>query len=168
MAASAATLWLPSADDTVALGAALAGSCRRDGQDARMLLLSGELGAGKTTLAAALLGALGVDEVVRSPTYALVEAYPIPAGIAVHVDCYRLHDATELEALGLRDYYVPGAIWLVEWPERAASALPPADLGVALSMQEAGRRARLDAYSAAGRDWLGRLLSLTSYVANKA
>jgi tRNA threonylcarbamoyladenosine biosynthesis protein TsaE len=150
------------------LGAALARSCPRNGEEPRLLFLSGELGAGKTTLAAALLAGLGVEEVVRSPTYALIETYPIGGGLAVHVDCYRLQDASELEVLGLRDHYVPAAVWLVEWPERASAALPSADLRLVLTMQGRGRSVRLEADSPGGNDWLGRLLSLTPYVANKA
>ncbi|HEY3730971.1 MAG TPA: tRNA (adenosine(37)-N6)-threonylcarbamoyltransferase complex ATPase subunit type 1 TsaE, partial [Steroidobacteraceae bacterium] len=75
--------WLPDARATQRLGDALARSLRWDEQLPRLLYLSGELGAGKTTLAAAVLHALGVEESVRSPSYALIEAYPTAAGQAV-------------------------------------------------------------------------------------
>ena len=95
---------LPAAADTVRLGAALGQALAWSEQGPRLIFLTGELGAGKTTLAAALLGALGATETVRSPSYALVETYPMRGGLGVHLDCYRLADAREFEQLGLRDY----------------------------------------------------------------
>src|SRR5580698_7484899 len=96
------------------LGAALGQTCSWDEHAPRLIFLSGELGAGKTTLAAAMLEALGATETVRSPSYALVETYALPAGLGVHVDCYRLSDAQEFEQLGLRDYFAARTLWLVE------------------------------------------------------
>lgn len=145
---------LPVAADTMRLGAALGQTCAWSDQAPRLLFLSGELGAGKTTLAAATLGALGASEPVRSPSYALVETYALRAGLGVHVDCYRLSDARELEQLGLRDYFAPRTLWLVEWPERGGAALPPPDLSVSLRAVPAGRLAEIQAGSAAGADWL--------------
>jgi len=153
-----ATRRLPDVRATEALGAALARHCPWDEHLARLVFLSGELGAGKTTLVAALLQALGVREIVRSPTYALIETYTAPAGEAVHIDLYRLQGAADLAQLGLRDYLNPRTLLLVEWPERAAAALPRADLTVrfeSLSADPAaGRSARLEALSAAGERWL--------------
>ena len=153
-----ATWRLPSARDTERLGMALARSCPWDGQGPRLLFLSGELGAGKTTLAAALLQGLGVAEIVRSPSYALIETYRAQAGEAVHIDLYRLHGADELQQLGLRDYLNPRTLLLVEWPERAGSALPPPDLALRLETITAdgatGRNACIEARSGAGETWL--------------
>jgi tRNA threonylcarbamoyladenosine biosynthesis protein TsaE len=153
-----ATWRLPDVRATEALGAALARHCPWDEHLARLVFLSGELGAGKTTLAAALLHALGVGEVVRSPSYALIETYAALAGEAVHIDLYRLHGADELEQLGLRDYLNPRTLLLVEWPERGAAALPGADLTVRLESLSAdpaaGRSACLESLSAAGERWL--------------
>jgi tRNA threonylcarbamoyladenosine biosynthesis protein TsaE len=149
--------WLPTAADTVRLGAALGRACRWDERQPRLLYLSGELGAGKTTLAAAMLGVLGADETVRSPSYALLETYPLRAGLGVHVDCYRLTDPQELEQLGLRDYFGPNTLWLVEWPERAGAALPPPDLAVRLSWTDAGRTAQIEAGSSAGAAWVAQV-----------
>jgi tRNA threonylcarbamoyl adenosine modification protein YjeE len=158
---------LPATADTTALGTALAAACPEPLDGPRLLFLSGELGTGKTTLSAALLAALGVSEAVRSPTYALVESYPIAWGLALHLDCYRLADASELEQLGLRDQHVAGVVWVVEWPERAIAALPQPDLWLRLSVQQGGREAECDPKSGTGAAWLARLLSLYPYVANK-
>jgi len=139
------------------LGAALGHSCTWGGDAPRLLFLSGELGAGKTTLAAAMLEVLGATETVRSPSYALVETYALREGLGVHVDCYRLSDAQEFEQLGLRDYFAPRTLWLVEWPERAGAALPPADLTVCLRALGKGRSAEIEAASRVGEGWLARL-----------
>jgi len=118
--------------------------------------LSGNLGAGKSTLARALLRALGVQGAIRSPTYTLVERYPLDDGHeAWHLDLYRIGQAEELDFLGLDEG--SASLWLVEWPERGAGALPPSDLHVALDIEGQGRRVRLTATSDAGREWLARL-----------
>ena len=117
--------------------------------------LQGDLGAGKSTLARALLRALGVEGAIRSPTYTLVERYPIPGGEAWHLDLYRIGDAGELDFLGLDD--AVATLWLVEWPQRAGPALPAADLRVELEMSGDGRSACLQARSDIGRTWLAEL-----------
>lgn len=118
--------------------------------------LRGELGAGKSTLARAWLRALGVAGAIRSPTYTLVERYPLPHGEALHLDLYRIGDAAELEFLGLDE--ADAALWLVEWPERGGRGLPAPDLVVALALAGDGRRAALSAGSPLGRAWLDRLV----------
>jgi tRNA threonylcarbamoyl adenosine modification protein YjeE len=153
---------LSSARATEGLGQALARHCPWNQDQPRLIFLSGELGAGKTTLAAALLQSLGVEESVRSPSYALIESYRIPAGEAVHIDLYRLHGAEELEQLGLRDYLNGHTLLLVEWPERAGGALPAPDLHVRLDTLEgamSGREARIEAPSGAGESWLRATLA---------
>jgi tRNA threonylcarbamoyladenosine biosynthesis protein TsaE len=148
---------LGTAADTVQLGAALAQACPWDHGGPCLLYLSGELGAGKTTLAAALLAALGVAESVRSPSYALIETYAVKAGLVLHVDCYRLNQPGELEQLGLRDYFSAATLWLVEWPEHAAGALPVPDLTLHLEYAGDGRSALIEARSDAGQRWLALL-----------
>jgi len=107
-----------------ALAARLAGVARGGG----VIHLEGDLGAGKTTFARALLHALGVDERVKSPTYSLLESYRVGDIDAHHLDLYRISNAAELEWLGLGDLWSNGALVLIEWPERGQGALPEPDL----------------------------------------
>lgn len=142
---------LPDPDATDALGRALAATR----PPLAVVHLHGDLGAGKSTLARALLRALGVQGPVRSPTYTLVERYPVPGGEAWHLDLYRIADAGELDFLGLDGD--EATLWLVEWPERGIGALPQADLVVHLQQAGAGRVARLEAPTASGAGWLAAL-----------
>ena len=89
--------------------------------------LSGELGAGKTTLVQAMCRGLGVHGPATSPTYALVHHYDAPGRAVYHVDCYRLRSPEEARDLGFDDMMREGAIVLIEWPERAGSWAPPLD-----------------------------------------
>jgi len=148
---------LADAAQTQHLGAALARACAWPAPEARLLFLSGELGAGKTTLAAALLDALGVPETIRSPSFSLIEIYALRSGVAVHVDCYRLADARELEQLGLRDYFTANTLLRIEWPEQAASALPQPDLALHLAFAGTGRTCTISPRSSAGEAWLAQL-----------
>lgn len=147
---------LADVEATQALGRALAASL-----PARAVVyLEGDLGAGKTTLARAVLQALGVRGPVRSPTYTLVERYPIDAGEAAHLDLYRIADPGELEFLGLDDLAASARLWLVEWAARGRDALPPADLVLRLRVAGSGRWAELEAASEAGRAWVEAGLKL--------
>jgi tRNA threonylcarbamoyladenosine biosynthesis protein TsaE len=162
------------ADSTVteALGVALARALpradTRTGSGA-VVYLQGELGAGKTTCVRSLLRALGVTGLVRSPTYTLVETYPLAALTCVHVDLYRVQASTEVDELGLRDMVGPGCLLLVEWPDRGGGALPRADVNLALQYAGDARQARLSAKTSLGSHWLdnlGRDSSLSFYVSN--
>jgi tRNA threonylcarbamoyladenosine biosynthesis protein TsaE len=152
-------LLLPNAENTEALGRALA--LTRPAQ--AVVHLQGDLGAGKSTLARALLRALGVEGAIRSPTYTLVERYPIPEGEAWHLDLYRIGDVGELDFLGLDE--AVATLWLVEWPERAGSALPQADLRIELASEGQGRMAQLLAGSDEGGAWLARLADHSEFAA---
>ena len=127
----------PDLDATTRLGAGIAGALRPG--DA--VALWGDLGAGKTTLARAILRALGVKEDVPSPTFTLVQSYDTEPRIA-HYDLYRLKQAREMEELGFDHALMEGAV-LVEWPERAPEVLPPDALHVRLNLQDGARTARL-------------------------
>ena len=130
-------LALPDLDATARLGASIA-----DGlQLGDAVALWGELGAGKTTLARAILTALGVTEEVPSPTFTLVQSYDTHPKVS-HYDFYRLKSGRELDELGFDDALSEGAV-LVEWPERAPEALPPEALHVRLGARNGARTARL-------------------------
>ena len=147
---------LPGLDEAalVDLARALAPALAAGG----VVYLRGDLGAGKTTFARALLQALGVGERVKSPTYSLIESYRA-GGIDIHhLDLYRIADPGELEWLGLDALWRPGALVLVEWPQRGGDRLPPADLELALA--HTGIRRDLLAESGGsvlGRDLVARL-----------
>ncbi len=106
--------------DTAALAAEVAGRLRPGG----VLLLVGDLGAGKTTFTQALARALGVSRPVTSPTFTLANAYPLPGGgELVHMDLYRLASPQGLYDLGLEEALEQGARVVIEWPERAQAVL---------------------------------------------
>jgi hypothetical protein len=128
---------LPNLNATARLGAGIA----RGLKVGDAVALWGDLGAGKTTLARAILRALGVVEEVPSPTFTLVQSYPTVPPVA-HFDLYRLKSAREMEELGFNDALAQGAV-LVEWPERAPEALPLEALHVRLGQQGGARLARL-------------------------
>jgi tRNA threonylcarbamoyladenosine biosynthesis protein TsaE len=149
-------IFLPDPTATDRLGQQLAATR----PERAVVFLHGDLGAGKSSLARAMLRALGVTGTVRSPTYTLIERYPLAGGEAVHLDLYRIAAADELEFLGLDSLAPEADLWLVEWPERGAGALPEADLRIDLSVANAGRQARLAPGTVAGRDWVRRLAPL--------
>jgi tRNA threonylcarbamoyladenosine biosynthesis protein TsaE len=136
------------------LGARLAGAIvALPGDAAPLITLSGDLGAGKTTLVAGLLAQLGHEGPVRSPTYTLIEPYSLAGRELYHCDLYRLRHADELEDLGLLDLREPGKSLLVEWPERAEGRLGIADLAILITYGDAGqgRTLRWETHSMAGR-----------------
>lgn len=150
-----AALTLADVAATERLGAAVAAALPSE-VSGWLLLLSGELGSGKSTLVRAMLRALGHQGAVPSPTYTLVEPYEVSGKLIYHVDLYRVSDADELQFLGwdeLRDGMV-----LVEWPERVAGLQNEADLLIELDYAAAGRSARLTAGSARAAGILDRLM----------
>jgi len=144
----------------LAFGAALARARPHPPAAPLLLYLSGELGAGKTTLARGLLAALGVAGPVRSPSYALIEVHRLSALTVVHADLYRLLDAEELEPLGLRELHAPAHLWVIEWPERAAAALPEPDLHLELSIGPAAHTVRPIAGGQPGLAWFAAAVEL--------
>jgi tRNA threonylcarbamoyladenosine biosynthesis protein TsaE len=121
------------------------------------IYLEGELGAGKTAFARALLAGLGYQGRVPSPTYTLVEPYVAGGFQLLHADLYRLRDPAELDALGIADQFGAGSVLLVEWPVRGLGRLPPADIKLDLSIADEGRKAVLHALTAPGIRLLERL-----------
>ena len=117
-----------------------------------VLLLKGDLGAGKTTFARGFIQASGFDGVVKSPTYTLVEPYPINhERMCYHFDLYRLADPEELEFTGARDYFNDNDVCLVEWPEKAEGFLPPADWVCEFSHHNEGRDLIISALTEKGK-----------------
>ena len=146
--------WLAkTADDTETFGERLA-VARPAGNALATLHLTGDLGAGKTTLARGFLRACGVSGAVKSPTYTLVEVYETPTVSVVHLDLYRLLDPQELEPLGLREFARPGYLWLIEWPDRGTGRLPLPDLSVTLSGGLGGHEINVTGTSALGEVWV--------------
>lgn len=132
--------------EQMALGAELSRS-----MDAPCIVfLEGDLGAGKTTLVRGFLRERGYTGPVRSPTYTLVEPYPLTDETVYHMDLYRLADAEELEYLGLRDMLETQNILLIEWPERGQGWLPQADLELHILHQQDGRKILLHANTSKG------------------
>jgi tRNA threonylcarbamoyladenosine biosynthesis protein TsaE len=144
---------------TRALGARLARAILSAGTDQPLLItLSGDLGAGKTTFVGGLLAELGHIGPARSPTYTLIEPYRLAGRDIYHCDLYRLRHPDELEDLGLRDLQDPGAVLLVEWPEKAEGRLGNPDVAVTLAyVGTDDREVRLEAVSPAGRAVLDAL-----------
>lgn len=138
-------------EDMHALAAKLAAAIPKEGA---IIYLYGSLGAGKTTFARGFLRRLGYTEKVKSPTYTLVEPYDVGNRKIYHFDLYRLKDPTELEAIGIQDYMMPGAICLIEWPEKGAPCLPPADITCSITFSGAGRVVQLEALSRKGEEIL--------------
>jgi tRNA threonylcarbamoyladenosine biosynthesis protein TsaE len=148
------------ADDaaTARLGAALgraieaqAGSILADGL---VIGLSGELGAGKTALVRAALRQLGISGPVRSPTFSLLELYPLSRLNFYHFDFYRFSKPSEFSATGFRDFFGPGSVCAIEWPERAGEGNIRVDLQIRMQVAEAGRVATFEALTPAGQQCL--------------
>lgn len=115
------------------------------------LRLTGDLGAGKTTLTRALLRALGVTGRVRSPTFELVEEYDVLGNVHFyHFDFYRFEDPVEFEEAGFRDMFGAGCITVCEWSEKAGEFLPAADVELTLTVDGTARRVVLLAASEIG------------------
>jgi tRNA threonylcarbamoyladenosine biosynthesis protein TsaE len=140
-----------SDEQTKAVGAALAGVCV--GGD--LIVLTGDLGAGKTTFTQGLAAGLGVDAPVTSPTFTLAHRYE-GSLVVNHLDVYRLEDLSEVIDLGLAELLDGDAVTLIEWGEAIAPALPSAYLQVRLELEDAPDERRV-AFEAVGPRWVGRV-----------
>lgn len=119
-----------------------------------LVFLQGDLGAGKTSLVRGLLRRLGYTGAVKSPTYTLLEEYLLGKHEIIHFDLYRLADPEELDLIGIRDYFAGDACCFIEWPERGEGYLAQEDLHIHIDHRGAGRMARLQAGSEAGKKLL--------------
>ena len=145
------TISLPDIAAMEALGARIAARV----QPGDVVALSGDLGVGKSTLARAILHALGHRGEVPSPTFTIIETYDGPELRipAVHADFYRLEDPTEAAEIGLDDYR-EGAVLIAEWPDHAGGFVQePGCLSISLEFEEEGR----SAIAHGGADWLERM-----------
>jgi tRNA threonylcarbamoyladenosine biosynthesis protein TsaE len=140
-------LQLSDAAATMRAGAALS----RALEGGMVVTIEGNLGAGKTTLARGMLRGMGFAGPVKSPTYGLVEHYPFSSLYFYHFDFYRLADPDEWEAAGLAECFRDDSVCVIEWPERAADRLPPADLALVLAPKGDARTLTVRAASEAGR-----------------
>jgi N-acetylmuramate 1-kinase len=133
-----------------------------------VITLSGDLGAGKTAAARAMIRYLADDDAVEvpSPTFTLAQAYDLPPFPLVHADLYRINDPAELEEIGLSPL-PEGTVALIEWPERAASALPHDRIDIALSHRPAlgstARAAEITGYGKAAAQ-VARLKALRQFL----
>jgi tRNA threonylcarbamoyladenosine biosynthesis protein TsaE len=149
-------LTLPDARATERAGIALASALG----PGMIVTLSGDLGTGKTTLARGVLRGLGWTGPVKSPSYQLVEYYPLSNLYLYHFDFYRFEDASEWDDAGLAEAFRQDTVCLVEWPERVAQRLPEADVAIVLALPDegaAGRCLRAVATSQAGERCLTAL-----------
>jgi len=142
------TFYLPDEAATIAFGRRLLAHLPDD-LAGWTVLLSGELGAGKSTVARALIRAAGHSGPVPSPTYTLVEPYILPRGTIYHVDLYRVSSEDELRYLGWNE--LENGFRLVEWPDRAPGLAAHADFRLTLSYQGEGRQAVLEGLTERGK-----------------
>jgi tRNA threonylcarbamoyladenosine biosynthesis protein TsaE len=145
-----------SEQDTEGWGARLA-RARPHGRELAVVFLTGELGAGKTTLVRGFLRARGVTGAVRSPTYTLLELYRLEELTVLHADLYRLRDPHELDALGLREWAQDAYLWFIEWPERGRGHLPSPDLTLTFAVLTDAHTIDFEAHSALGERWMREL-----------
>ena len=122
-----------------------------------LIFLSGDLGAGKTTLSRGILAGLGHKGSVKSPTYTLVEPYDLDIGKVFHFDLYRLVDPEELYDIGFDDYLSEAQLCMVEWPEKGGSLVPKADISLQINSNGTGREVILTAQTSLGSQCLNQL-----------
>jgi len=145
--------YLPNAQATRELGKQLAPVL----QPGLKVYFYGELGTGKTTLVRGILQGLGYYGKVKSPSYILVELYPLSKLDLYHFDFYRFKDAKESEDAGFREYFGTRSVCLVEWPENAAAWLPAPDIKISLRLKGKGRDVTIEGATKTGRQCLAQM-----------
>ena len=149
---------LADAGETLAAGTRIASAL----SGGMVVTISGELGAGKTTLARGMLPGLGWKGAVKSPTYTLVESYEVSSLYFFHFDFYRFDDLREWDATGFAEYFRPDSVCVIEWPERLGLRLASVDLSLRLEHAAKGRTLTLSAGTAAGSACLAACIAQTA------
>jgi tRNA threonylcarbamoyladenosine biosynthesis protein TsaE len=106
----------------------------------KVFIFEGDMGAGKTTFIKNFCKHLGIEDVVSSPTYSIVNEYKSPNGPVFHFDFYRIKDIREAYDLGYEEYFYGGDVCLIEWPERVAELLPEKFIKVEINVLDENRR----------------------------
>lgn len=150
------SLYLPDASATVAVAERFA-ACLPPQIGGLTVLLEGDLGAGKSTFARALIRALGHDGAVPSPTYTLVEPYTVDRGEIFHIDLYRVAGEEELYFLGFSE--LDSGLCLVEWPQRAPGLAKRADVKITLRYKGDGRELDLQSLAPTSDDLVAAVLA---------
>ena len=147
---------LTSEKEMLGLGAMLSRVLRGEG----VIHLSGGLGAGKTTLCRGVLRAMGHSGAVKSPTFTLVEPYQISDSEVYHFDLYRLADPSELDYIGIDEYFGKNKLCLIEWPEKAIGYLPQHDLDITIDVLVEKRIIEVRSNSRSGEKICTQLIEL--------
>jgi len=129
-----------SPEETFAFGEGLGKTC----QGGEVILLLGNLGAGKTCLTQGIAKGLGVKEKVNSPTFNIMKIYKIKTGVLCHIDAYRLNSGHDLEMIGVDDYLgKKDAVVVIEWAERVKEIWPKDKIKIEISTIADGRKIKL-------------------------
>ncbi|MBU2871205.1 tRNA (adenosine(37)-N6)-threonylcarbamoyltransferase complex ATPase subunit type 1 TsaE [Colwellia sp. E2M01] len=150
--------FLADEEATIAIGTGLATALKKElTQQALVVYLNGDLGAGKTTLTRGFVRGMGHQGNVKSPTYTIVEPYDLANWRVFHFDLYRLADPEELEYMGIRDYFNDDCCCFIEWPEKGSGLLAKADLTITMAYQDEQRVIKLQAESVRGEQIITEL-----------
>lgn len=132
----------------------VAANLSRGLQVPQIIGLAGALGAGKTTFIRGVLRALGVKGAIKSPTFALVESYPLSDFVIHHFDLYRLSSSQELESLGFREYFSEDAICFIEWPDKVAGLNSYLDMLLSFEVKDVKRQLLVNTFTPSGETLL--------------
>ena len=126
-----------------------------------VILLDGDLGAGKTTFTQSLAKALGIEEVVNSPTFSIVNEYEFNKGVLYHFDLYRIEEAEELFDIGFEEYFSKEGIIVIEWAEKFINEIPQPWLKIYITKED--ENSRIFKITGIGNKWEMFLEELKKY-----